>query len=171
MPLTPFHLGPGLLIGLLLFSWLHLPTFLLANMLPDLEPLAALTVCADCELHGFWHSLAGASILAAVLSIGVILARKPIEKLSELFRVKQEVFWKNVLPAAFLGTFLHVLLDSTLYPEMKPLYPLELNPFYIGSTAFAPVYVLCTILFVAGLVLYAFKARKITAQEKPLLIS
>ena len=154
MPFTPFHLGPGLLIGLLLFSYLHLPTFLLASMLPDLEPLHAITACSGCEHHGFWHSFAGASVQAIVLSMGMILLRKPVERLSELFRVKQNASWKNVLPAAFIGAFLHVLLDSTLYTDMEPFWPSRANPFYAGGAAFEAVYVGCAVLFVFGLALW-----------------
>ena len=154
MPFTPFHLGPGLLVGLLLFSALHLPTLLVANMIPDVEPLYAIAACPSCAHHGFWHSLAGASILAAILSIAVLVLKKPVERLSELFRVKQKASWKNVLPAAFLGTWLHVLLDSTLYPDMKPFFPLNANPLYVGNAAFVPVYALCALSFAAGMVLY-----------------
>ena len=42
MPFTPFHLGPGLLLGLLLLSYVDLPTFLLASVIVDVEPFLAL---------------------------------------------------------------------------------------------------------------------------------
>jgi len=163
MPFTPFHLGPGLVIGILLFSYISLPVFLFANMMPDLEPLAVI-ISGGGVHHGFWHSFAGATILAIVLSIVAIAFKKPIKKFSEKFLIKQEISWKNVLPAAFLGTFLHVFLDSILYHEMNPFYPITGNPFVIGTIAFVPVYVGCALLFVLGFVLLAKK-------KKPLLIS
>jgi len=39
MPFTPFHLGPALLLGLMLSKYIDLATFLFANILVDLEPL------------------------------------------------------------------------------------------------------------------------------------
>ena len=42
MPLTPFHLGPGLLFGLLLFRYIDFPTSLIASVIVDVEPILAL---------------------------------------------------------------------------------------------------------------------------------
>ncbi len=39
MPLTPFHLGPDLFFGLLFFSYVDFPTFLVANVIVDIEPI------------------------------------------------------------------------------------------------------------------------------------
>ena len=59
MPFTPFHLGPALFLGLLLFRLVDLPTFLAANVILDLEPLAVLLLDLDYPLHGLFHSFLG----------------------------------------------------------------------------------------------------------------
>ena len=42
MPFTPFHLGPALGFGLPLRNYLHVPTFLVASILVDVEPFVVL---------------------------------------------------------------------------------------------------------------------------------
>ncbi|MEM2141949.1 MAG: hypothetical protein QXQ81_01655, partial [Candidatus Thorarchaeota archaeon] len=44
----------------------------------------------------------------------------------------------------------HVLLDSFLYPEMNPLFPILGNPF-LGMVSHYSLYVYCTYLGLAGL--------------------
>lgn len=39
MPLTPFHLGPALLLGLIFLRYVDFPTFLVANVIVDIEPM------------------------------------------------------------------------------------------------------------------------------------
>ena len=157
MPFTPFHLGPGLLLGLLFFSVLHLPTFLLASVIVDAEPLYAIIACPSCAHHGFWHSFLGGTIAAVFLGTAMVLLDRRVRRIMALFRLGQKATKKTVFLAAFSGVYLHLLLDSLLYPDMKPFYPLGANPFYIGNPAFVPVYALCALLFIAGLGLWAAK--------------
>ena len=51
MPFTPYHLGPGLFFGLLLFRYLDFPAFLIANIVVDVEPFLVLAF----GLHQFLH--------------------------------------------------------------------------------------------------------------------
>jgi hypothetical protein len=69
VPFTPFHLGPALLFGLALGTLFHLPTLLVASVVPDLEPFVVLYFhIHDYPLHGVFHSYLGSSILAVWLS-------------------------------------------------------------------------------------------------------
>lgn len=161
MPATPFHLGPGLLVGLLLFGIIHLPTFLIASVILDLEPLSVLLFCPGCNHHGFFHSFLGGSIVAVVLGAVMLIADGKVRKIISCFKLEQKATKKNVFLAAFSGIYLHILLDSMLYSDMKPFFPLAINPFYIGTIpAFIAVYALCAVLFVAGIAFYAFKFLK-----------
>ncbi len=79
MPLTPFHLGPALFFGLLLFPVINLPTFLIANIIVDIEPFSVLYLGLEYPLHGFFHSFLGGSIIAIILSILMIKVDKRVQ--------------------------------------------------------------------------------------------
>jgi membrane-bound metal-dependent hydrolase YbcI (DUF457 family) len=57
------------------------------------------------------------------------------------------------LAAGVAGTVSHVLLDSPLYSDIQPLYPLGANPFFAPRLAPA-VYGFCALSFLAGTLLY-----------------
>jgi len=44
MPFTPYHLGPGLFVGLLFLGFIDFPTFLVASVIVDMEPFLVLTL-------------------------------------------------------------------------------------------------------------------------------
>ena len=52
------HLGPALLFGLILFNYFDFPTFLIANIIVDIEPLTVILLGLDSPLHGFFLPLA-----------------------------------------------------------------------------------------------------------------
>ncbi len=68
MPFTPFHLGPALLFGLVLFSYLDFPTFMVANVIVDIEPFMIIALGLDLPLHGFFHSFLGGVIVSLLLT-------------------------------------------------------------------------------------------------------
>ena len=57
MPFTPYHVGPALLVALLLYPLLDISTFLVASLILDLEPLAVILGLAKWSMHGVFHSL------------------------------------------------------------------------------------------------------------------
>ncbi|MCK4239253.1 MAG: hydrolase, partial [Candidatus Lokiarchaeota archaeon] len=77
MPLTPFHLGPGLLIGLILLNFIDFPTFLIASVIVDVEPFIVILFDLDYPLHGFCHSFLGGTIIAFLLAAVMSKIRKP----------------------------------------------------------------------------------------------
>ncbi|MFH1234721.1 MAG: metal-dependent hydrolase [Candidatus Diapherotrites archaeon] len=162
MPSTPFHFGPALLLGLLFFGIIHLPTFLIANALPDLEPLYVILSCGwACVHHGILHSFLVGSLAAIVLAVIMLAIDKYVRKITALFKLEQTATKKSVFLAAFAGVYLHIFLDSILYSDVLPFYPLANNPFHIGTAeAYAAVYGACAVLFAAGIVFYWLKFLK-----------
>lgn len=157
MPFTPFHLGPAILLGLLLFSVFHLPTFLVANVTIDLEPFSVLVFQLDYPLHGFFHSLLGGSIVAAVISLVMVKLDERIQKMMCFFKLNQEHSKRSIWLASFLGVYLHILLDSFLYTDIKPFFPTLTNPFYEGSVFTSLIYGLCMASFFLGIGWYVYK--------------
>ncbi|MFH1224799.1 MAG: hypothetical protein V1676_03265 [Candidatus Diapherotrites archaeon] len=158
MPLTPFHLGPSLLFGLLLFSLIDLPAFLVAGVILDIEPLLNL-MSGSFILHGFFHSFLGATVVGLTLGLVMYALRKPIRQIMAFFRLGQESSVLKVCASALLGVYLHVLLDAPLYPDMQPFYPLEINPFY-GAISPLAIYLFCSICFVIAVFAYISRIRK-----------
>src|SRR4030067_1435716 len=60
MPFTPFHLGPALCLGIPLRKYIHAPTFILANVIWDIEPLLVLIMGLNYPLHGYLHTFIAA---------------------------------------------------------------------------------------------------------------
>lgn len=161
MPLTPFHLGPALLFGLLLFKRINFPTFIIANVILDIEPFMVLFLDLDFPLHGVLHSFLGGSIVAVILSLVVIRLNESIQKIMSFLKLKQKSSQKSIWLASFLGVYLHILLDSPLYTDIKPLFPLNINPFYSSSMFVGfEIYSLCVISFILGSALYGYKILK-----------
>ncbi|MCP8321287.1 MAG: DUF4184 family protein, partial [archaeon] len=124
MPFTPFHWGPALLIGMLLFSIFDLPALFISSVIPDLEGLLILTFHLSLPLHGFFHTYLGASILGVVTAIIVYYLYRLLRKIMALFMLDQKSSFKRILYTSLFGVYSHIFLDSFLYGEMNPFYPL-----------------------------------------------
>jgi membrane-bound metal-dependent hydrolase YbcI (DUF457 family) len=61
---------------------------------------------------------------------------------------------KPFMVAGILGTTLHILLDSPLYVDIQPFYPIRMNPFY-NPVLSSEIYILCVWLAIAGVAYYA----------------
>ena len=162
MPFTPFHLGPALLFGLAFSSIFDLSTLSIASVIPDVEPFCILLFGISRPLHGFLHSYLCSSILAVLVAVIVYPLRDLLNRIIMVFRISQKSSFKKILFTSFIGVYSHVFLDSFLYREMNPLYPLQGNPFfgitsvYVASMA---VYGFCSVSFIFGISLYLYKIR------------
>ena len=158
MPFTPFHLGPGLALGLALRKWLHPPTFIIANVVLDVEPFLVIVLGLEGPLHGISHTFIFAAVAGAVCG-GVM---KMLEgRLGGLFRALRiegagqgaSTGIKAFIVSGIAGCTLHVLFDAPLYADIRPLFPLEVNPLY-SVVSGTMVYIMCIVLGLAGLAIY-----------------
>ena len=159
MPFTPFHLGPGLLFGLLFLGYIDFPTFLLASVIVDVEPFLVLYFNLQYPLHGFLHSFLGGTLIAFPLAIVMNKLRNSFSPLMSFFRLEQETSFKSILVASFFGIYLHLLLDSRLHQDLKPFYPFDFNPFLSHGMfiVYFEIYGLCILSFIGGVVIYIIK--------------
>src|SRR5574341_1123394 len=153
MPLTPFHLGPGSLIGLSLFRIFDLPAFLIGSVIIDIEPFGVLMFHLSYPLHGFFHSFLGGSIFAGLTSIAVYVFRNNIRRSMSYLKLAQESPFKKILLSSLFGVYFHILLDSPLYSDIKPFYPLDVNPFY-GMFHPGEIYFFTVVSFFAAMLVY-----------------
>ncbi len=65
MPITPFHLGPGVLIKSVLQERFSLTIFAFSQGLIDIQPVLVILL-GKGHLHGFTHTYAGAILLALI---------------------------------------------------------------------------------------------------------
>lgn len=155
MPFTPFHWGPSLLLGLVLFPLLALPALLIASVIVDLEPLFLMFspfIHVDV-FHAFFHTHLGATLAGFALIPFLYGFRNLLSELLNLFGLHQRYSLFRVSISSLLGVNLHVLLDSFLYSEMNPFFPLLGNPF-IGLFSSFQVYLFCIISLLIALPFY-----------------
>ena len=122
VPLTPYHLGPGLLLWVFFLRRLDLLTVLVASVIVDIEPFVVILLSLEYPLHGFFHSFMGGSLIAVSLAALINHFRK-------------DIGFKKIILSSFCGVFLHILLDSVLYTDIMPFFPSEFNPFYGALTS------------------------------------
>ncbi len=132
MPFTPLHMGPGILIKAIMQGSFSLMVFGWAQIIMDIQPLFVL-ITGEGHLHGFSHTLIGATLLALFSIItgkylseyGLILLRISTE--SNPVKIK----WRVVYISAFIGTYSHVFLDAIMHSDVQPYYPfLQRNVFW-----------------------------------------
>jgi hypothetical protein len=135
MPFTPFHLGPGILLGLFLLNKLDFPTFVAANVIIDWRATLVFFGILDGPLHGWVHTYLGSALMAAVLGSVMIYVRPLLNDALREMEIIEEISVQKILIAAFSGTFLHVTLDTIHHPFMQTFTPLEIRPLYgLAST-------------------------------------
>jgi membrane-bound metal-dependent hydrolase YbcI (DUF457 family) len=156
MPFTPFHFGPALGFGLPLRKYLHVPTFMLANVILDIEPFLVLILGLNIRLHGYSHTFIMAFVVGFGLGYVMFLLERFFSPLYKTLLLEKEQML-NIKPfmlAGVLGALLHVLLDSPLYSDIQPFYPLIGNPLY--NSTLLDVYSICLWMGVLGIVFYVY---------------
>jgi len=159
MPLTPFHLGPTLLLGVLLYRWLDLPTLLAGSVIVDVR--AALIVFGpfDGPVHGILTTFAGGTIIALVTGAAVLVLPQSVQSVLNYTRLADTTSASASFGAAIVGVYSHIVLDSLLYTDTHPFYPSAWNPFFIDGVRFIPVYGGCALAGVLGLSMFAVRYR------------
>lgn len=129
----------------------------------DLEPLYFM-LTAQYPLHRFFHTVPGA-LLIAVLTI-VLLGITLI--IGKRFQLPNIFLWRELrLPAiatgALLGTLSHVVFDSVMHHDMRPLFPFsEANPL-LGLISLETLHLSCALS--GALALVVILLRKYFRQE------
>lgn len=156
MPYTPFHFGPGLFLGVVLFPYIDFSTVMVASVILDIEPVTILILQLPFQFHGFFHTYLGATIVACILSAAIYPFRRYLNKIVSLFGLHQDSSFRHIFPASIIGTYSHVMLDSFLYGEMNPFYPIIGNPF-LGILPITVVYGCCIFLGLLGIGIFALR--------------
>lgn len=159
MPFTPFHLGPALLLGVLLYRRLDLPTLLVGSVVVDVRAALVVFGPLDPPVHGILTTFAGGSLVAILLTGAMVALPRSFQSRLDYGRLTDTASRYPILAAAVVGVYSHVVLDSMLYTDARPLYPIDWNPFLIDGVRLVPVYGGCTLAGVVGVVAFAVRYR------------
>jgi hypothetical protein len=156
MPFTPLHLGPALAIGLLLRRYLHAPTFIVGNLIVDVEGLLVVTLGINYPLHGYVHTFLLAAAVGLLLGFLMFKLEKSMQPVYR--KIQLETNRSLKLPAFLLagvfGATLHVGFDALLYSEMTPFFPLTANPLLGLNVSSLEVYLVCFWMGILGVGYY-----------------
>ena len=131
MPVTPFHLGPGVALKSVAPRSVSFTIFAFTQILIDLEALYFFAQ-NDSHMHRHLHTYLGATIVAA---IGVIIGRPICQWLLKKWNdhlspgqkkwlyVEPAISIKSAFIGAVLGAYSNILLDSIMHFDIKPFAP------------------------------------------------
>ena len=135
MPITPLHMGPGMLIKAILQGCFSLIIFGWAQFLMDIQPILVV-LTGKGHLHGFSHTYIGATLIALfsiltgrwIYQAIMNFIKKDFTAYQKiLFDVPKDLTIRICVISAFIGTYSHVLLDSIMHADVEPYYPLSLE--------------------------------------------
>jgi len=121
-------LGPALLVALIAYPLLDLPTLLVASAVLDLEPLAVMLLNLPQPLHGQYHSFTLGTLVALTVALGMHLLRRRTEPYMVRLRLGQAANIRVFVVSAVLGVWMHVVMDAFVYGDLSLLYPYNVNP-------------------------------------------
>jgi membrane-bound metal-dependent hydrolase YbcI (DUF457 family) len=156
MPFTLFHLGPALAVGLPLQRYLHAPTFIVGNLILDVEPLLVVMLGLRYPMHGMLHTVVLACTVGLLLGFTIFRLEGFMSMSYKKIKLETEkpLMLRSFLLAGVFGAVLHVLFDALLYSEMEPFFPLAINPLLNLHVSMSSVYWFCVALGVLALVYY-----------------
>ncbi len=163
MPITPFHFGPGAALKGVLGPYMSFTVFAFANVLIDAEPIALFFLTGD-PAHPYLHTLLGAT-LVMVLSVwpGRRICEWAIGRWNAWLSPAQ-ARWLAVEPrialapaalGAALGAYSHILIDSIMHVDVRPLAPLRSANDWQGLVSIETLQALCVAAGLAGIALLA----------------
>jgi membrane-bound metal-dependent hydrolase YbcI (DUF457 family) len=157
MPFTPYHVGPALLVALLLYPLLDIPTFLIANLILDLEPLAVALGLVNGPMHGVFHSITVGTFVGIILAFLLDYFRKYTKPIQFGRRLPQNPNLKDLVLSSVIGVWFHVFLDAFIYSDLNLFYPIKWNP-VLGLISYQIVEFFCLISLPLALILYLVRA-------------
>ncbi|MGQ9718491.1 MAG: hypothetical protein ACUVWK_01345 [Nitrososphaerales archaeon] len=141
---------------MLFFPIFDLPALFVSSVIPDIEGIYVMMSGSPLPLHGFFYSYLRVSILGVLTAIVVFYLYRWLRKIMKLFLLEQKSSFKRILYTSLFGVYSHVFLDSFLYGEMNPFYPLDGNPF-LGLASTSQIYWFCIVSFLLGWILYTYR--------------
>lgn len=157
MPFTPFHFGPGAAIHAAAPTHVSFLAFCGANVLVDVEPLYYI-LTGQFPLHRFFHTYVGVS-LVVIGAAGLFSAALAVARVLQMPNI---LGWRslgavNVFVGAGLGGYSHVVLDSIMHSDIRPLAPFSSANLLYQIIPTSDLHWWCLVAGIVGLVLLGFR--------------
>lgn len=164
MPVTPLHLGVGLLGKGVLPRHVSLTAFAVSQVVIDVEVAYYMLVAHTWPIHRWAHTflvggVLGTAVGAAVWLIGTWFVGRagPRWQVPDL----REASPLPALVGGLLGGLTHPVLDGVMHDDVAPLRPFSVaNPFH-GVVPYATLAMLLGIAACVGLALTYFHAARL----------
>jgi membrane-bound metal-dependent hydrolase YbcI (DUF457 family) len=103
------------------------------------------------------HTFFSAFFVGLALGYAMFLLEKILYPLHKILLLEkdQTLNLRSFLAPGVLGAELHVLLDSPLYGDIQPFYPITINPLYNPALTLE-VYSFCVWMGMLGIVFYGY---------------
>lgn len=151
MPITPFHFGLGAALYAAAPRRISFLAFCAANVLIDIESLVNL-IQQRHPVHAFLHSYVGATLMVGA-TLALFLA---LRGFAARFWLPNPLRWQDLTPKAVaigaaLGASSHIVFDSIMHADMRPLAPFSDANALLGLLGLAELHLLCLGLAVLGI--------------------
>lgn len=157
MPFTPYHVGPALLVALLLYPLLDIPALIVSSLILDIEPLLGLIGFLPWSPHGIFHSFTMGIFVGILVTGGFFLLRKYLKPIALPKAFAQEPSIKNTVISSVVGVYIHIVLDAFVYTDLNLFYPLQWNPL-LEVVPRSTVINFCLISLPIALILYMIRS-------------
>ena len=147
MPITPFHFGPGAALHSAAPRYVSFLSFCAANVLIDVEPLYYM-LTGQFRLHRFFHTYIGAT-LVAIATVLLFVGARRVPLLPNIFQWRQ-LNTRAIALGAFLGTYSHIVFDSVMHADIRPLAPFSDANALLGLVSLRALHLFCVIAGALG---------------------
>lgn len=155
MPVTPYHLGPGLLIKAAAPRHVSFAAFVVANVVIDLESVVNL-VLGRHPVHVALHTLPGALIVGVLSGAAVAAASRARRAPAGL---------GPALAGGFLGGLGQTALDAVAHRDLLPLAPFsDTNPL-LHVVSLEAVHTACAVAGVLGAVVLGVRRHRADLED------
>ncbi len=126
MPITPFHLGAGLLIKAAVPIRFSLSAFAVVQVVIDIEVIVNVVRGHD-PLHEFFHTWVGSLLLGSFCALLLLVIARRVRDyvFSKCFDHRLRNFLTQdlapfaILSGAFIGALSHIALDGFMHSELN----------------------------------------------------
>ena len=129
MPITPWHIGPGLAMKAAAGRRTSLGVFAVAQGMMDVEVVVRILTRTP-PIHGYSTTLVGGAVIAAA-AVGLTVPTMRVVQRLAGDRGRVWLTWWAAWAGAIVGTMSHVVLDSIMHRDVRPFWPMtDWSPIY-----------------------------------------
>ena len=166
MPFTPLHFGPGALLHAVAPKHVSFLAFCAANIVIDVEPLYYM-LSGQFPVHRAAHTYVGAAVVA-LLTCALWWGTSKLAsvvRLPDLFGWRRLAF-RQIAIGATLGSMSHVLLDSVMHSDLRPLAPFgDANPL-LRLVSLGTLHEICVVAGVLGIALVGVRRLRVGRRRR-----